>query len=1536
MKRIVYFVIASFLFITLVSCKQDVEIHNTPTIRGSIAIPVNSGFKGNDFYIRVSDGDSAVYTGKAKDDGSFAIEGLTSAVKYDVLITTAEPGDVKASREISATVGYGGWLYDIYASTEEKSSVGQVKVKPLGTIKGVVKKNDSLDGYDTMVYIPGTSFVSMTDAKGNFKITNVPQSVNSYSIRAVSNGYLARMIEGIILFSDSEAESPERILEEITLIKNYGSVEGFVIRDGEADNSGIVLRLEQENAPTNYTATTGENGFFRIDNVLPGRYRVLASYAGYLTQASDFYDVVPAGVTSIADRIELAQSIGTIKGSVRLAGNQASGGVTVSITGIDSERNYTAVTTDDGSFIRNVSAGQYKITAYYPSYSSRSMEVSVSQKTSTVVDLGELSLSSGIVTGSVVLEGILDNYSGVIVTVSRANNPSEKYSSFTDAQGKYSITGISNAGDFVVECTKDGFVKNPSVLVSVSLGIVNEVPQITLKNLTSKVIGKVSLEGTEDFTGTSVMLKGSGIQYDATTDQNGEYIISGVNPGIYSLIVSRPGYISKTNKFIIIESATTKNLEKVSLKIGTRSIAGRATLELRSDYSGALITATNLEDSKLVYSAISNSNGNFTLAGMKPGEYMITLSCAGYNTITLPSVNIIDGSEMVLDSCMISIARGTISGSAILEGRASNAGVRVELLKGAEVYATTTTDESGLYAFSVPQGNYSGVRLSSENFRSVSISQSIALIANDCVTIGEEGGSTLMIATHVPVLKGRLTVAGVLSMDYSGITVTLVENGMTTQTDTDGYWSFSKVPVGSYTLLFERENITGVTKLIDVVAAAEKRIETIQLIPNAASIEGHVTLNSVSDYSGITVRATADGMAELSTKTNAAGYFYLGNVVTTETYTVIFEKDGWVSQTREVCGLENLSLNDITLSNPVALSDTTAPVIDTINIAVGNSEINGRQLNLYFNINEDGSGPGKVYVNTSNNFSGVSPFDYDNPLSCYVADVEGNHTLYIKIVDQAGNVSAVTEQPFRISDFKTVVSSVLLDNEDGRNDGIITWTKAKSPYYVTGNILVDEGTTLIVEPGVNIQLSGPFYFQVEGSIKINGTSNEKVYIYGVGEGTNTWYGINGEKTNSNTICNAVLTGMKNGISGYVIVQDSEITSIEDGYAFNDFLGVVENCTINGKINSWQASFIKNRIKSYLTFPVGISNSYLTGNSIIGDVYIGSSFLENNLFGDGYARIEWSGMEHNSFINSILRFENYNGQGVFSNCHFENCTFESFGAYIVKQSNFIDCGPIVVDAGRNDSPSLDMRGNYWGRTNTIELNSYGLLYNHSFVYDYYDDFSLSKVNLSGYASDVYEGVGYLGDDYYPKTKQATKNYSLGDEGPAGGIVFYDKGYYSEGWRYLEVSPKDLGEYCFGILLKEDVEYEYYYDYGVSIGTGLQVGTGRINTKRIVEAMGQYASYLIGTTFMNTEYYAAKVCDDFAFNGYSDWFLPSRDEARLIYTNLVVAGLGNLKGSDYLSSSEWGGFSRQDVCPTNGNDNSWLSKSAYYSIRPIRAF
>ncbi|MFP4068440.1 MAG: InlB B-repeat-containing protein, partial [Spirochaetaceae bacterium] len=164
------------------------------------------------------------------------------------------------------------------------------------------------------------------------------------------------------------------------------------------------------------------------------------------------------------------------------------------------------------------------------------------------------------------------------------------------------------------------------------------------------------------------------------------------------------------------------------------------------------------------------------------------------------------------------------------------------------------------------------------------------------------------------------------------------------------------------------------------------------------------------------------------------------------------------------------------------------------------------------------------------------------------------------------------------------------------------------------------------------------------------------------------------------------------------------------------------------------------------------------------------------------------------------------------------------------------------------------------------------------------------------------------------------YNVGDVGPAGGIVFYDKGVYSDGWRYLEAAPSDI-----------DVSGDYSHvwgGYGTSVGgTGNAIGTGAANTQAIVAEYGDEEPH------EDRADYAAKLCNDLEYGGYDDWFLPSRDELNEMYTQRE--DIGGFASAFYWSSSElteliaWAQY-----FPTDGQSDH--DKTDASRVRAARAF
>ena len=163
--------------------------------------------------------------------------------------------------------------------------------------------------------------------------------------------------------------------------------------------------------------------------------------------------------------------------------------------------------------------------------------------------------------------------------------------------------------------------------------------------------------------------------------------------------------------------------------------------------------------------------------------------------------------------------------------------------------------------------------------------------------------------------------------------------------------------------------------------------------------------------------------------------------------------------------------------------------------------------------------------------------------------------------------------------------------------------------------------------------------------------------------------------------------------------------------------------------------------------------------------------------------------------------------------------------------------------------------------------------------------------------------------------ANTTYNIGDKGPAGGIIFYDKGNNTGGWRYLEASPVDLGK------------TQWQSSFTDVNGTKPDIGNGKENTQLITKGNCR----------------PALMCQQYSFGGYNDWFLPSKAELDLMYINLkMIRDVGNFSDEWYWSSTQSGGNGAWSQLFKDGQQNGggydWDAgyKSKTHSVRACRQF
>lgn len=216
------------------------------------------------------------------------------------------------------------------------------------------------------------------------------------------------------------------------------------------------------------------------------------------------------------------------------------------------------------------------------------------------------------------------------------------------------------------------------------------------------------------------------------------------------------------------------------------------------------------------------------------------------------------------------------------------------------------------------------------------------------------------------------------------------------------------------------------------------------------------------------------------------------------------------------------------------------------------------------------------------------------------------------------------------------------------------------------------------------------------------------------------------------------------------------------------------------------------------------------------------------------------------------------------------------------------------------------------TNGTSVNMVGMIGNPNALGDYWRLITGLMPNTTYYVRSY--GKDYNGEVFYGNE---TSFKTAGRIGASGGVVFYDKGETTNGWRYLEVAPNDL-------TFNGSTVMAWGCNGSIIGQTQAVVGSGLENTARILSQCSNSGT-------------AARVCDEYSINGLNDWFLPSVKELEIFYVSSVGAyTIPTSQPREYWSSTERDAYNAQSYNTDYGSINEWETKSYGKKVRAIRRF
>ena len=1151
-------------------------------------------------------------------------------------------------------------------SNEIKEVVVSLVSSP-GSVKGITQ------GYAKVLVVETGESVT-ADNNGNFMIAGLAEG--SYTLSITHTDYENKNL------SFSISKNKETDLGQINLIAKNGSLSGSTV-------AGASVSFAGQNTVADVT------GAFSFVGVVPGTYTLAVSHPDYHNFNKD-YTIGPNEDKSVGN-IVLDGKTGSITGKVENALN-SSPLQGASVTVLDTGQNTT--TNSSGQFtISGIEAGNYTLQVVHNDFADYTTNIKVNINSTADIGIISLTASPGSVSGI--------TQAGADVSLTGSNT----YNGLADSAGNFSISGVVPGTYTLTVSHPDYYQSDQSVVVGI--GKNTNVGSVPLAPKEGTVSGETTLNSTVELNGQLINI---------TDPADTSFTFNNIPVGTHTLKITHIDYEQYTRS-VTVEANQTVNLGVIDLTAKPGSISGRVT----NQANGAEVVNATVKLVELNKLDTTDSNGRYSFSGITKDSYTLEVTHNDYS-IKSVLVNVVKNQNTVLDISLISIP-GSVKG--ITQPNSDLAVV--------ETGDITRADNNGNFRVAgLAEGSYT-LSITHTDYESKNLSFSIA--KNKETDLGQIN----LIAKNGSL--GGSTVAGA-SITFAG---------QNTVADGAGAFSISGVAPGTYTLAISHPDYHTFSKDYTIAANENKAIGNIALDGKPGSITGKVenVLNS-SPLQGASVTVLDTGQ---NTTTNSSGQFTVSGIEA-GSYTLQVVHNDFADYTTNI----NVNINSTAnigiislIASPGSVSGITQAGADVS--LTGSNTYNGL-ADSAGNFSISGVVPGTYTLTVSH------PDYYQSDQSVVVGIGKNTNVGSVPLAPKEGTVSG-----------ETVLNSVVelngqLVNITDPADPTFTFNsvpvgihtlKVIHPDYeqytrsvtVEANQTVDLGAIILTaRPG---SISGTVSNQADGIEVANATvklvelnkldttdSSGRYSFTGIAEGkytlevTHNDYSIKSVSVNvaknQNATMNVDLTANPGSVKGITqpnadlaVVETGDITRADSNGNFR-VAGLAEgNYNLAISHNDYEDksigfSIVKNRETDLGQITLTARNGSISGSTVAG---ASVSFADQNTVADGAGAFSISGVAPGTYTLAVSHPDYHNFNKDYTIAANENKAIGNIaldgkpGSITGKVENVLNSSPLqgasvtVLDTGQNTTTNSSGQFTVSG----IEAGSYTLQVVHNDFADY---------------------------------------------------------------------------------------------------------------------------------------------------------------------------------------------------------------------------